>query len=171
MSSADFFAAGLMLVSLRATAWELERQNSVANVPHRIVRAFCDNLGAHIVYDKGPALVQNAKRGERCTDLKVSDDRRSAGWLMDAQATVEDGDGHVIQRWRQPGLFVNGIQVKDDNATIYEWRFHNRGRQVVFLAGPLTGEANVFLYDVERRQVIDQCLKRQRGTICPEWAK
>jgi hypothetical protein len=57
------------------------------------------------------------------------------------------------------------------SASSLEWRFHDGGRQVVFFAGPLTGQANAFLYDAEKQQVIDQCIRRDPGAVCADWAK
>jgi hypothetical protein len=52
MSSADIFLSALFLVSLHPTAWELEGQNTrAAKAPRRVVNAYCDDIGAHVVYD------------------------------------------------------------------------------------------------------------------------
>ena len=58
---------------------------------------------------------------------------------MDSPATAEDGKGNVLQRWTASKLFVSGIQIMYDGAALYDWRFHNGGRQIVFEAGPLHG--------------------------------
>jgi hypothetical protein len=90
---------------------------------------------------------------------------------MTSEARAEDDHGNVIQRWPRDRLFVNGVEVKYADAALYGWRFLNGGRQVVFEAGPLHGGGNMFLYDIDRKQIIDQCIKRQQGVICPEWAR
>jgi hypothetical protein len=169
--TANIVVSALLLVSLRATAWALEGQNTrAAKAPRRVVKAYCDEIGAHVVYDSGPALVRRARHDQRCADLRVDEDRRDVGWLMESEATAES-DGKVIERWTRRDLFVNGIQVKYDDAALYDWRFHNRERRVVFEAGPLHGGGNMFLYDIAKRQVVDRCLKRQSGVTCPAWAQ
>ena len=89
---------------------------------------------------------------------------------MESEARAES-EGKIVQRWTQSDLFVNGIQIKYDEAALYDWRFHNGGRQVVFEAGPLDGGGNMFLYDIDKRHVIDRCIKRQQGVTCPAWAQ
>jgi hypothetical protein len=171
MSSAAVLVCALLFVSLRAAGWEIENQNTrVAKPPRRVVNAYCDNVGAHIVYDSGPEFVRRVRSDERCADVRVSDDRRDVGWLMESEARAES-DGTIVQRWTRRDLFVNGVQVKYDEAALYEWRFHNRGRQVVFEAGPLHGGGNMFLYDIDKGRIIDRCLKRQEGVTCPPWAQ
>jgi hypothetical protein len=171
MSSANIFVSALFLVSLRAPGWGLEGQNTrTAKAPRRVVNAYCDEIGAHVVYDSGPRLIMRARHDQRCADLRVSEDRREVGWVMKSEATAET-DGKIDQRWTQSDLFVNGIQVKYDDVALYDWRFHNGGRQVVLEAGPLYGGGNMFLYDIDKRQIIDQCIKRQQGVTCPAWAQ
>jgi hypothetical protein len=171
MSVANIFASALFLVSLCATAWGLEGQNTrTSKASRRVVNAYCDEIGAHVVYDSGPSLNMRAKPDQRCADLRVSEDQRQAGWVMESEATAES-DGKIDQRWTQSDLFVNGIQVKCDDVALYDWRFHNGGRQVVLEAGPLHGGGNMFLYDIDKRRIIDQCIKRQQGVTCPAWAR
>src|SRR5437868_2091187 len=90
MSSANVLVCALLFVSLRATGWEIEGQNTrVAKPPRRVVNAYCDNVGAHIVYDSGREIVRRARPDERCADMRVSDDRRDVGWLMESEARAE----------------------------------------------------------------------------------
>jgi hypothetical protein len=171
MSSANIFVSALFLVSLRATGSGLEAQNTrTAKAPRRVVNAYCDEIGAHVVYDSGPRLIMRARHDQRCADLRVSDDQREVGWLMKSEATARS-EGTIVQRWTRSDLFVNGIQVKYDDVALYDWRFYNGGRQVAFEAGPLHGGGNMFLYDVAKEQIIDQCIKRQQGVTCPAWAQ
>src|SRR6266852_3877661 len=135
MFSAKCFIAGVMLVSLHVTGFELTGQSTrAASAPRHVEDAYCDSVGAHVVYDDGRRFVKKARHNERCSDLRISDDKRAVGWLMTSEARAER-DGKVVQRWTQSDLFVNGSQVKYDGDALYEWRFHSGGRQVVLEAG------------------------------------
>jgi hypothetical protein len=145
MLCANFLVTALTLVSFGRTEWGVEGQKTRApNIAKRVVNAYCDSIGAHVVYDGGQRIVQKAKRGERCSDVKISDDQRAVGWLMESEAKAEGDHGKILQRWTQSDLFVNGIQVRYDETALYGWRFHNGGRQVVFEAGPLHGGGDTF---------------------------
>jgi hypothetical protein len=137
----------------------------------RIAKAYCDDSGAHVVYDNGKEFFQRIRNGETCSQLTISDDNRSVGWAMTHEATAEDDKGKVIQRWIHGDLFVNGVQIEYDEACLYDWRFYDGGRQLIFEAGPLHGGGNMFLYDVEKKKIIDQYNKRDPGvTTRPIWA-
>lgn len=172
MLAATPILVGLTVISLGWTEPAPERQNAGAmKVQERVVSAFCDQIGAHVVYDSDRRLVQAAQAGETCSDMRVSEDKGTVGWLMTSEATAEDGRGNVNQRWQHKRLFVNGIEIKHSDSALYQWKFHDGGRQVVFEAGPLYGGGNMFLYDIAQKQVIDQCFTRRPGTVCPDWAK
>ncbi len=136
-----------------------------------IVRAYCDDSGAHVVYENNKEFSQKVENGETCSQLAISDDNHSVGWVVAYEATAEDGEGKVIQRWTHENLFVNGVQIDYPAACLYNWRFYDGGRQVVFEAGPLYGGGNMYLYDVETKKIIDQCIKRDPAVkTCPIWA-
>lgn len=134
-----------------------------------VARAYCDRAAAHVIYDDGHSLIRAAKRGETCSDMRVSDDRRVAAWVMSSEARATAG-GRVVQRWTRERLFANGVEIQYEGA-LYNWRFRDGGRQLVFEAGPLHGGGNLFLYDVEKQRIIDTCIQRADGIVCPEWAK
>ena len=94
--------------------------------------------------------------------------------LMSLRSVDVEVDGQNTRAPKAPtrvDLFVNRIQVKYEETALHEWRFHNGGRQVVIVAGPLTGDGNMFLYDIDRKQIIDECIKRRQGVTCADWAK
>ena len=143
------------------------------NDQRRVVKAYCDALGAHVVYSAGPQLTRKNKRGEQCTNLRVSEDRRSVGWQIDSEVQVTDDTGLVMQRFRGSRLFINGVEIREatTEGVLYEWRFRPGYRQVIFEVGPLHGGGNLFLYDIEQKRVFDQCLTRDPDvTTCGEWA-
>jgi hypothetical protein len=140
--------------------------------PHNdtIVRAFCDRTGAHVVYASGRTLLRRAGRGETCTDMRIGDQMKNAAWVFKAEATVSD-DTRVLQRWTRERLFVDGVEVRYEDAGLYEWWFLEGGRRIVFEAGPLHGGGNMFLYDVQEQRVVERCMQRSVGVICPAWAR
>jgi len=169
-STISIFTRFTVVTVLSAGLPAAHQTGSAAQGERRVASASCDAVGAHVTYDSGPEYVHKAGAKETCADIRVSDDRRAVAWVMTSEATAEDDRGNVLQRWQRSRLFVNGVEVAHDNPALYEWRFHDGGRQVVFEAGALHGGGNVFLYDVEKKQIIEECLKRQAGTACAAWA-
>src|SRR5882724_1942326 len=98
------FVAGLVLASLCATGSEATGQSTrAAKAPRRVVDAYCDSVGAHVVYDGGQRVVKTARHDERCSDLRISDDKLAVGWLMTSEVTAKS-DGKVVQRWTRSDL-------------------------------------------------------------------
>jgi len=137
----------------------------------RIVKAYCDAAGAHVLYGRGKKVIHMmTKKGKTCEDMRISDDDQSAGWLVTSEVDMKDDKGKIIQSWQGSHLFVNGNEIDFHEAALYGWGFYNGGRQVVFEAGPLHGGGNKFLYDLSKNKVIDECDSRS-GATCPDWAQ
>lgn len=45
------------------------------------------------------------------------------------------------------------------------------GRQIVFEAGPHYGGGNMFLYDIAKERIVEMCIQRAEGAVCPDWGK
>ena len=118
----------------------------------------------------GQRSVKRVRRGEKCADIRISDDGLAVAWVMGSEAVTKT-NGRMIQTWTKSDLFVNGIRVQYEELALYDWRFYNDSRQLIFEAGPLRGGGNMFLYDIRKKHVIDRCTKRRKGVICPSWAQ
>jgi hypothetical protein len=105
-----------------------------------IVNAICDEQGAHVESEGGRTTVYKPQHDQMCTDIRISTDRRSVGWVMSYEEVVEDEHGNVIERVPRERLVVNGVSV-DLYGSLYKWYFYsvginNDGGHVVLEVGP-----------------------------------
>jgi hypothetical protein len=158
----------IVIAVLLTSALPANTANATGADRTTIARAFCDAAGAHVVYEDGHTVLRRARRGERCTDMRVSEDRRAAAWVMESEAASREGEP-VSQRSTHQALFVNRDEIQYEGDGLYAWWFRDN-RSIVLEAGPLHGGGNLYLYDIARKRIIDTCLRRVEGTVCPAWA-
>jgi hypothetical protein len=127
----------------------------------------------HIVPHQGKEI-SATKTGDG-KDPKIAADRRTVGWLVTGRLDPEHPDvghpEHLVSVAEKLVIYRNGrvIRVIMPGGFIREWRFRNKGTQVVIYAGGLHFAGTYALYEVATGRELGRCLEWQEQ--CPEWAK
>jgi hypothetical protein len=125
----------------------------------------------HIVSRQGREIMAT-KTGD-CADAKIADDGRTVGWLVTSRLDPEHPDlghpDHLIEVAEKLVIYRNGRLIRTiiPGGFIREWRFRNKGRQVVIYTGGLRFAGVYFLYDIATGREFGFC--NHTGEKCPGW--
>jgi hypothetical protein len=125
---------------------------------------------AHVVDSSGKdEAVPKEKEQAEISDLKLSPDKRAAGWLMH--------QGNLGESYTIPvGLVVYRVEKKrlllGDELMVYGWCFVGQGEQVAMSTGTVHGQTDqhLLLYDTSTGKQLKEW-NGPEGATPPEWAK
>lgn len=138
----------------------------------RIARAYADPSGGmHVALTNGQDLAVAKEKGQTgATEIKVSNDRQTAGWFVeypnpDADRSWEKLHGKLVL-WRD-GKVLHRYSTEQ---VFWSWDFWQAGKQVRFHTGPLHGAGRFELHDLETGRLVAAVDEETTHTL-PDWAE
>lgn len=131
--------------------------SSPANSPTRhITRGLCKLAEVQVTYSDTSVANFPLRQGYKCSDLKISEDRKAVGWKMTGELLSESA---VEKRTFQDALLsvlTNGkvLTVIENARFIPNWFFVPRKQNVIVETAFEHGPSTYVLYDLEKNKVI-----------------
>jgi hypothetical protein len=138
----------------------------------KITRAYADKSGVvHIVSDGGQDTTVPKNKGQiGAEEIIISNDRRTAGWLVvypygEPDRGWENLYGELV-------LWRNGKVLRrfDTEQVFWSWGFWQDGKQIRFHTGPLHHAGRFELHDLETGRLLAAVDEEVTQTL-PDWAE
>lgn len=163
------------VIILAASVLVLFSSMAFAAPTSRTVLSVSEKKGSiYAVYDDGKS-VKISKKG-KFKSPKLAADKRTIGYLNSSRMGPKDGlaISYTIDASSILYIYKDGkvlIEVSPDSRPfIWEWKFHNDGKQVVLKTGHTHGLSNYELYDIEKNKLIEEFAEKENAKM-PDWAQ
>jgi hypothetical protein len=136
-----------------------------------IDKIYVDSEGVvHVVEDGGTDRAQSKEKDQvSCSQPKISDDKRTAGWLVDFPNCCTSYPISLQLLLYQPGKLVQHL---GDGMLIADWHFLDGGKQVAFSTNTVHGDMapHYELHDVDSGRLLSHW-NGHLNAKSPKWTR